>query len=317
MMMLAWYKGVVWYMLSKFTLNSRRKEALLFYILTAPFLILFAVIKLVPFIEGLWLSFTTYTGYNYGREKFVGLRNYIRVFSDADALYSLGRTFLISIITVPLGLGVGLGCALLLNKARKGLGVFRTILYLPSIIPAVAAGLMWKIIFNPSSEGLFNTILGVFGLGPYVWLGYDLIVVSLVIMMTWGSTGGLLLNLAALQGVPDELYEAAALDGANGWKKLTKITIPMISPVLFFNLLMGIINGLQLYTQPVLLSNGANGVLNLPLRPVYTYMVHTYQQILGYARFGYGLAMVWVLVLIINLLTVLVMKSQKFWVFYD
>ena len=276
-------------MLSKFTLNYRRKEALLFYILTAPFLILFAVIKLVPFIEGLWLSFTTYTGYNYGREKFVGLRNYIRVFSDADALYSLGRTFLISIITVPLGLGVGLGCALLLNKARKGVGVFRTILYLPSIIPAVA----------------------------YVWLGYDLIVVSLVIMMTWGSTGGLLLNLAALQGIPDELYEAAAIDGANGWKKFTKITIPLISPVLFFNLLMGIINGLQLYTQPVLLSNGANGVLNLPLRPVYTYMVHTYQQILGYARFGYGLAMVWVLVLIINLLTVLVMKSQKFWVFYD
>lgn len=296
--------------------NAKRREIALFYVLVAPFVILFIATKLVPFVNGLYLSLTNYTGYNYDRVEFVGVNNYQRVFTDAQAMSSLGRTFLIGCITVPLGLIVGLGCALLLNKARKGLGVFRTIIYMPSIIPTVAAGLMWRIIFN-ANEGLLNKFLGIFGINPVNWLGYDHILAALVIMMTWGSTGGLLLNLAALQGIPNELYEAAALDGAGGWKKFTKITLPMISPILFFNLVMGIIGGFQLYAQPVLLAPGSNGVLNLPLKPTYTYMVHAYQQILGYSRFGYGLAMMWVLVFIINILTVIVTKTQKYWVFYS
>lgn len=297
-------------------LNAKRREALLFYVLTAPFVILFLVIKLFPFLNGLYLSMTNYTGYNYDRVEFVGLNNFIRVVSDAHAMRALGQTFLIGFITVPLGLAVGLGCALLLNKARKGLGVFRTIIYLPSIIPVVATGLMWRIIFN-TNEGLLNEVLGVFGIDSVNWLGYDHILGALIIMMTWSSTGTLLLNLAALQGIPEVLYEAASIDGASAWKKFSRITIPMISPILFFNLVMGIINGLQLYAQPVLLAPGTNGVLNLPLKPTYTYMVHAYQQILGYSRFGYGLAMMWVLVLIINILTIVVLRTQKYWVFYS
>lgn len=174
---------------------------------------------------------------------------------------------------------------------------------------------MWRIIFNKDS-GLLNKILELVGISPVHWLGYDAILWSLLIMMTWGSTGSLLINLAALKDIPEQLYEAAAIDGANGVQKFFKITIPMISPVLFFNLIMGIINNLQLYTQPVLLSEGSNGVLNTPLRPVMTYMVHAYQQILGYSCYGYGLAMIWVLVILINILTVLVFKTQKYWVFY-
>ena len=296
-------------------LNERKREAIFFYVLIAPFVIMFFAIKVVPFVNGLYLSFTNYTGYNYGRQAFVGLKNYVRVLGDDHAMRALGQTFLIGIITVPLGLMVGLFSAMLLNKARRGLSVFRTIVYLPAIIPTVATGLMWKSIFN-KNEGLLNFLLAPFGIGPINWLGYEHILAALIIMMTWSSTGTLLLNLAALQNIPEALYEAASIDGANGWKKFWKITIPMISPVLFFNLLMGIINGLQLYGQPVLLAPGTNGVLNLPLKPTYTYMVHAYQQILGYSRFGYGLAMIWILVILINVLTVIVLKTQKYWVFY-
>lgn len=281
----------------------------------APFLIMFVGIKLVPFVNGFYLSLTNYTGYNYERINFIGIKNYMRVLGDSVALESLGRTLLIGCISVPLGLIVGLGSALLLNRARKGLTVFRTIIYLPAIIPSVAASLMWKIIFNQYAGGL-NKVLGVFGIEPIQWLGYDHILYALIIMLTWSSTGSLLINLAALKNVPTVLYEAAEIDGANGFQKLKKITIPMISPVLFFNLIMGIIGGMQLYTQPVLLAAGNNGVLNRPLKPTYTFMVHAYQQILGYSRFGYGLAMIWILVIVINIMTIIVMKSQKHWVYY-
>lgn len=299
----------------KHLVGEQKREAMMFYAIIAPFLIMFFLIKLVPLINGLYLSFTNYAGYNYNRLKAVGMKNYIRVFQDNDAMRCLWQTFKIGLITVPVGLAVGLFTALLLNRARRGVYVFRTIAYLPSIIPTVATGLMWRIIFNKDS-GLLNKILELVGISPVHWLGYDAILWSLLIMMTWGSTGSLLINLAALKDIPEQLYEAAAIDGANGVQKFFKITIPMISPVLFFNLIMGIINNLQLYTQPVLLSEGSNGVLNTPLRPVMTYMVHAYQQILGYSRYGYGLAMIWVLVILINILTVLVFKTQKYWVFY-
>ncbi len=292
-----------------------KREAVFFYILVAPFVIMFIAIKLIPFVNGLYLSLTNYTGYNYNRLHYVGFNNYARVFGDDHAMRALLTTLKIGLITVPLGLVVGLFSAMLLNKARKGLSVFRLIIYLPAIIPTVATGQMWKIIFN-RNEGLLNFLLSLLGVEPINWLGYDYVLFALVIMMTWGSTGTLLMNLAALQSIPETLYEAASLDGANGWNKFWNITIPMISPVLFFNLLMGIINGLQLFSQPVLLAPGTNGVLNLPMKPTYTYMVHAYQQILGYSRFGYGLAMIWVLVIIINVLTVIVLKTQKYWVFY-
>ncbi len=294
---------------------DQKREARLFYAIITPFLLMFLFIKLVPMVNGVYLSMTNYAGYNYHRLKFVGFRNYLRVFTDNDAVFTLLQTFKIGLITVPISMIVGLLTALLLNNARKGVYVFRTIAYLPSIIPGVATGLMWKIMFNKDA-GLINHLLELLGIPAIGWLEYDYVMYALIIMMTWGSTGSLLINLAALKDIPEHMYEAAAIDGANAWQKFWKITIPMISPVLFFNLIMNIIGNLQLYSQPVLLAQGNNGVLNMPLRPVMTYMVHAYQQILGYLRYGYGLAMVWVLVIIINLLTVIVFKTQKYWVFY-
>lgn len=295
--------------------TDQKREAGLFYLIITPFLLMFLFIKLVPMVNGVYLSLTNYAGYNYNRLKFTGFRNYLRVFTDNDAVFTLLQTFKIGLITVPISMLVGLLTALLLNNARKGVYIFRTIAYLPSIIPGVATGLMWKIMFNKDA-GLINHLLNLLGIPSVAWLEYDYVMYALIIMMTWGSTGSLLINLAALKDIPEQMYEAAAIDGANAWQKFWKITIPMISPVLFFNLIMNIISNLQLYSQPVLLAQGVNGVLNMPLRPVMTYMVHAYQQILGYLRYGYGLAMVWVLVIIINLLTVIVFKTQKYWVFY-
>ncbi len=295
--------------------TEQKREALLFYAIILPFLVMFVFIKLVPMVNGLYLSLTNYAGYNYNRLKFVGFKNYMRVFQDNDAMNYLLNTFFIGLITVPVGLAVGLFTALLLNRARKGVYFFRTVAYLPAIIPGVATGIMWRIIFNKDS-GLINNVLGLFGVSPIHWLGYDYVFYALLILMTWGSTGSLLTFLAALKNVPEQLYEAAEIDGANGIHKFFNITMPMITPIMFFNLVQGIIANLQLYTQPVLLSEGGNGILNQPLRPIMTYMVHAYQQLMGYSRFGYGLAMMWVLVILINVLTVVIFKTQKYWVFY-
>ena len=301
--------------LNKF--SSKTKEAILFYIMVFPFASMFIVIKLVPFARGIYLSFTNFTGYNLDRVRFTGLKNYIRVFNDNDAMYALFQTLKIGVITVPLTMIVGLMLALFLNRPMRGVRIYRTIAYLPSIIPAVATGMLWRMMFNKDA-GVINLILSqLFGIKPINWLGYDYALYALIIMMLWGSSAGLLINLAALKDIPVELYEAADMDGASGIRKLFKITLPIISPILFFNLVLGIIGGLQLYAQPVLLAPGVNGVLNVPPTPIYTYLVHTYQQIFGMARYGYGLAMIWVLFIIINLMTLIVFKTSKYWVFNE
>lgn len=295
-------------------MRSSTRESLLFYAMILPFIAMFFAIKLVPFVNGIYLSFTNFAGYNLDRIRFTGLVNYQRVLQDNDAMVALLQTFKIGLITVPLTMVVGLMLALFLNRPIRGVGIYRTIAYIPSIVPAVAAGLLWRMIFDRNS-GLINLLGSVlFQLAPVNWLGYDDVLKALVIMMLWGSGGNLLVNLAALKDIPAELYEAASIDGAGGVGKFWHITIPMISPILFFNLVLGIIGSLQLYGQAVLLAPGGNGVLNVPHRPIYTYLVHAYQQIFGMGRYGYGLAMIWILFIVINLMTFLVFKTSRLWV---
>jgi len=297
-------------------MTLKKREAIVFYTIISPFILMFLGIRLIPFLWGIVLSFTNFTGFNYERLRFIGIDNYIRVFTDNDAMYSLLRTLEISLIIVPLGLVIGFMLAVLLNNPLKGIGIYRTIYYLPSIVPAVAIGLMWKAIYSQNG-GLFNGILRALGLPGQQWLGYDLVTVSLIIMMMWGSGGGILIYLAGLKGIPRELYESAAMDGAKPIKQFFYITIPMMTPLIFYNLIMGIIGALQLFAQPVLLSTGTSGLLNIPLRPNYTYQVHVYQQIFANQRFGYGLAMIWVIFVIIMALTFLVFRSSQLWVYYE
>lgn len=296
-------------------MKMKTRDTVNFYLLVSPFLITFLFLSVVPLAFGIYLSLTNFTGFNLESIRFVGFNNYIRVFTDNDALYSLMRTFVIGIFTVPIGLVVSFVLALLLIQNIRFQGVFRTVYYLPSIIPGIAAALMWKLLFG-KERGFINIILGYFGIDPIWWLGYDFCTTSLIITLAWGAAGGILINMAGLKNIPVELYEAAEMDGARGLKKMWNITLPLFSPILFYNLLMAIIGTLQLFAQPVLLSNGT-GLLSVPLKPNYTYLVHIYQQVFGAQRFGYGLALAWVIAIIILFLTVIALKTSNAWVFYE
>lgn len=293
-----------------------RKEERTFYLLISPFIFSFVFLSVFPMLMGAVLSFTNYTGFNLETARFVGISNYQKVFADPDAMHSLLRTLELSLIIVPLTLFAAFILAMMLIQNVKFQGGFRTIYYLPSVVPFVAAGLMWKILFS-RDRGMLNMVLGMFGIDPVFWLGPDMCSASLVIMCLWGAGGGILINIAGLKNIPNELYESASIDGARFFTKLFRITIPLFTPILLFNLLLAIIGNLQMYAQPVMLATSGTGLLAVPFKDNYLYLVHIYQQVFGSQRFGYGLALSWVIVAIILFLTVLVLKTSKRWVNYD
>ncbi|MCQ6557450.1 carbohydrate ABC transporter permease [Paenibacillus mendelii] len=291
------------------------KAALEFYLFISPWFIVFVLLGLIPLFYGLYLSFTNYAGFNMDRLKFVGFDNYIKVFTDNDAMYSLGRTMLITCINVPASMAIGLLLAILLNQNVRNIGLYRTLFFIPSIIPIVAVGTMWRSLFT--KEGVINQYLVQAGLEPVDWLGYDYAMLPLFIMLMWGVGGGILIYLAGLKAVSKELYEAAAIDGATTAQRFSRITLPLITPVLFFQFIMNIIGSLQIFVQPVLLAANSNSLLSTPIRPNYVYSVHAFQQIFAFNRFGYGLALLWVLFLMILLFTIVIFTTSKLWVFYE
>jgi multiple sugar transport system permease protein len=280
----------------------------------SPWFIIFVTLGLFPLLYGLYLSFTNYYGFNMNNLKMIGWHNYDLVFSDSDAMYALGRTLYFTVINVPLGTALALGLAMLLNRSIRGGGVYRTIFYLPSLVPIISTILMWKIMFS-GNGGILNTILNAFGIDAVNWLGYDHATTSLIIMSLWGAGGGILINLAGLKGIPKDLYEAASIDGAGAFQNFRRITIPLMTPIIFFNLLMGIIGSLQVYLQPILL-NGSE-LLARPIQPNYLYVVHAFQQIFASQRFAYGMALLWVLFVVIMALSVVVFLTSKYWVYYE
>ncbi|WP_373228717.1 carbohydrate ABC transporter permease [Cohnella sp.] len=284
-----------------------------FYAFLSPWLIIFIFLGLFPLLYGLYLSFTNFTGFNMNHLKFVGLSNYNTVFQDSESMYALGRTLLVTAINVPLSLGIGLLLAILLNQKIKGLSWYRTAFYMPSVVPIISTVLMWKFIF--AGDGLLNALFTRFNLPAVNWLSYDYATTSLIVMLLWGAGGSLLVNLAGLKGIPADLYEAAEIDGANPVRKFFTVTLPLMTHILFFNLIMGIIGSLQIYIQPILLTG--QKLLDPPIKPNYLYLVHAFQQIFAFQRFGYGLALMWVLFVAILLLTVLIFYSSRYWVYYE
>ncbi|MEF2248572.1 carbohydrate ABC transporter permease [Paenibacillus sp. IITD108] len=291
------------------------KEAVEFYLFISPWFIVFIVLGLIPLLYGLYLSFTNYAGFNMDRLVFVGFDNYRKVFTDNDAMYSLGRTLFFTVIMVPSSIILGFLLAVLLNQNIKRIGIYRTLFFIPSIIPVVAVGTMWRSLFV--DDGIVNNLLEALGMETVAWLGYDYAIYPLIIMLLWGVGGGILIYLAGLKGVSKDLYEAAAIDGATSVQRFAKITIPLVTPVLFFQFIMSIISSLQIFVQPILLAANSNSLLSTPLRPNYVYAVHAFQQIFAYGRFGYGLALLWVLFIMILILTVVVFSTSKLWVFYE
>jgi len=293
------------------------REAVVFYILISPFIIGFFGLTVIPIINGIYLSMTNFAGFNMDTKVFVGLANYKRIWTDTDAIYGFFRSLMLGAIFIPISQLLTLFIASVLIKPLRGTGFFRAVFYLPSLIPVVTLGILAKGIFE-NNNGLINTILFNMGLNVVPWLGYELVMYVFLLMMVWKGIGGatLLIDIAALKGVPTELYEAATIDGANKTAQFFKITIPMISPVMLFNLILAIIGMLQMYGEAVVLSQ-AVAIFAVPLRPIYLFMVHVYQTIFIRQRFGYGLALLWVAVIIIIIMSQIVLQTSNKWVYYE
>jgi len=287
-----------------------KREAKWFYICISPWLIGFIIFTLGPMIFSLYASFTRWNIFQ--PPKWVGLANYIRLFTR-DRIFpkALFNTFYYTFLSVPISMVISLLLALLLNMKLKGMRIFRTIFYLPSLIPVVAMSMVFLWVFAPDT-GVLNSILSFFGIkGPAWLLDPKWVKPALVIMSLWGVGGSTLLLIAGLRGIPEELYEAAYIDGASKMQILFKITLPLLSPIIFFNLVMGIIGSLQTFSQVYIMTGGG------PNNASTTIVLYLFENAFRFYRMGYASAIAWVLFLIILGFTLIVLKSSALWVFYE
>jgi ABC-type sugar transport system permease subunit len=296
--------------------SRARRRTVAFFMFIVPWLLGFVFLMVIPLVVGFLGSMTNYDGLNLDNIKFLGLRNYTRAFTDSDTRFAFGRTLLWAAINLPSWIILSFILALILNQDVRGRGLFRTLYYLPSIVPAVATVWVWKI-FLDKNVGLLNGIISIFRPGTAIpWLStYAL--QGLTAVSVWGGLGwGMIVFLAGLQDIPDELVEAARIDGANTLQVFRHVTIPLVTPVIFFVLVNGLIGSFQALVIPLLLASGggSTGLPPVPPRSVYLYMIHVYHQIFDLARFGYGLALVWILFALIAVLTVVVFKTERYWV---
>ncbi len=288
--------------------TAHRKEALNFYIAISPWLVGF-----VLFTAGLMLIslVTSFTDWDLLTDpQWVGLENYRNLASDPNFIQSIKVTLTYTAAYVPLDMIGGLLLALLVRPRLKGIGVFRTIFYLPTVFSGVAFVVVWLWMLNPNG-GLINLVLGWFGIeGPRWLLDPKYALWSLVMMSFWGWGRSMALYLGGMQSIPGELYEAAAMDGANSFRQFFKITLPLLSPMIFFNLVLSVIATFQSFTSAFVATNGG------PLDSTLFLVLYIYRQAFEYFHMGYAAALAWVLFAIILVLTLVLLRSQKFWVFY-
>ena len=289
-------------------MNLKRKETIQFYICIAPWLIGFICLTLGPMIISLYMSFTNWDMFS--DVEFIGLQNYTKLFNDKIFMKSVINTFIYALISVPLGMFLSLIVAYMLNLNVKGIKWFRTIFYLPCVIPVVASSLIFTRMLAPS--GVINQFLSIFGVAGPAWLlDKDVVLYSFIFMALWGVGGNMILLLAGMQGIPDELYEAGLIDGANRRQLFTYITIPQLTPVIFFNLIMGVIGSLQAFSQIYIMTGGGPDNGSMMIVP------YLYQTGFVNYRMGYASSMAWVLFVIVLILSMVVFKSSSLWVFYE
>lgn len=273
-----------------------------------PWIIGFVVFKLYPMLSSLVYSFSNYHLFN-GISKW-GFMNYIKIFTDQDTLATLMVTVKYACITVPLKLAAALFIAYILNFKIKFVNAFRTAYYIPSILGgSVAIAVLWKSLFR--DDGLVNALLGVFGIAGPSWLTdptYALLVISFLRVWQFGSA--MVVFLAALKGIPQDLYEAATIDGASSWKQFTSITIPMITPVIFYNLITQLVQAFQEFNGPYIITRGG------PLNSTTLISLLIYNNAFRTYHMGMASAMAWVLFIIVMLLSAVAFMSQKYWVYY-
>ncbi len=287
--------------------NKSRRYTGLFYI--APWLLGFLIFQLYPFIASFCYSFTDYTLLN--NPAFVGLKNYITLFTtDKQFLSTMKITGAYALLSVPLKLAFALFIATLLNARIKGIGIYRSLYYLPSILGgSVAVSVLWRVMFM--KDGMINHFLGIFGIRAVNWLtDANLALITLSLLQVWQFGSAMVIFLAALKGIPAELYEAAAIDGGGKWKQFIHITLPQISSVVFFNLIMQSIQALQNFTSAFVITNGG------PMKRTYIIGMKLYDDAFRFYKVGYACAESWILFLVILILTLLVFKSSDAWVYY-
>lgn len=289
----------------------KRRENFYGYLFLLPWLIGFLGLFAGPGLVSLYLSLTNYDVI--GTPDFIGANNYIKMFTNDDLFWpSLGRTFYFAGLGVPLGVLGSMFLAILLNQKLRGVTVYRTLFFMPTLVPLVASVVLWKWLLN-ADFGLVNQFLRDLGMDPPGWFSDRAWAVpSLIIMRLWGSIGGtqMIIFLAGLQGIPEELYDAASIDGANGWQRIRHVTIPLLTPTIFFNTVLGIIGALQTFAAAFVATEGGPGYAT------WFFSLHIWKQAFDYFNMGYGAALAWFFALIIVLMTIFQMRLSKRWVFY-
>ena len=293
-------------------LSRAARKNLVGYAFLLPWLIGFFVFSVGPIVASLYLSLTRYDLLS--PPTWNGLHNYIVMFTlDPRFLRALQVTAVYVILSVPLQLALALAIAMVLNRGLRGLSLYRAVYYLPSLLGgSVAIAILWRQVFG--LNGLVNQALALFGIQGTSWIGTpDTAVYTLVLLRIWQFGSPMIIFLAGLKQIPRELYEAAEIDGASRFKGFLKITLPLLSPIIFFNLIMQFISAFQTFTQAFIVSGGTGG----PIDSTLFYTLYLYQQGFASFRMGYASAMAWVLLGIIGLLTVVAFRSSRLWVYYE
>lgn len=287
-----------------------RREALEGYLGISPWVIGFLLFTLGPILASLYFSLTQWNIVE--TPKWVGLANYVKLITD-DPLFTkaLQVTFSYVAMAVPLRLVVGLGLSLLLNLKIRGMDFYRTVFYLPAVLSGVAVALMWIWILHPEM-GVVNNLLALFGIrGPRWFWDPSTALISVVIMQLWYVGGSAVIYLAGLQNIPPHLYEAAEMDGANRWARFWSITLPLLTPTLFLQLVTNLIDAFQVFTSVYIITQGG------PLRATWMYMLYLYEQAFQEFNMGYASAMAWILTIIIVVLSIIVFRTSDRWVYYE
>ncbi len=287
-----------------------RREARTGYVFAMPWFVGFGVFLAYPIVASLYFSFTEYSVLK--PPVWVGGSNYSALFGDEVFWKSLFNTLVFAALYIPIGTLIALGLALLLNTKVRFMSVFRTAFFVPSLVPAVSMAVLWIWLFN-GEYGLINSFLSVVGVKGPNWLG-DVLwsKPAIVFMSAWGVGNAMVIYLAGLQEVPASLYEAADIDGATPWRKTVGVTLPLVSPVILFNVVMGIIGSLQIFAQPYIISDTGS-----PARSIYFYSMYLFDNAFIYHKMGYASAMAWIMFIIILGLTMLALRWSNRFVHYD
>jgi len=289
----------------------RGREAIAFYLFILPWTIGFLLFILGPIVASLLLSFSRYDLIN--SPVFVGLDNFGELMTDELFWRSLYNTLYIVFVAVPLGMAISFTVALLLNQKVRFMAAYRTAYFMPSIVPAVASGALWLYLLQPL-WGLINGVLEFVGIPGPGWLASELwSKPAIILLMVWASGGTMIIYLAGLQDIPNALYEAAEIDGAHWGQKFRHVTLPLMTPTIFFTLIMGIIGTFQIFDVIFVLTDGMGGPLNSTL----VYLIYLYRNGFNFYRMGYPSAMAWILFMIILSITILQFRTASKWVYYE